>query len=238
MAYNSLEQLKGREAAFGGLGRLHYKIEAVDRDSPMTLVTLVGGNIVPGIECITRNAADQIGANLYVFGSADHLNQEDAQRLRIHPENFVDAKLTNMLSKSSGLLLADATDARALIYVTGQNTELVNELGYAIPRTLARVSRTNNAGANHPNHVVNRYTRSGGAEVALGSGIRAEREDRINSRADIIAQAVSNYLNNQTPDDRHESVRPSNPTESWAHDVKREVRESLPPALRNLRRRR
>ena len=58
MAYNSLEELKRKEGGFAyevlGTGTPTWNIVNDDRGNYFTLLTLVGGNIAPGVEDVVR----------------------------------------------------------------------------------------------------------------------------------------------------------------------------------------
>lgn len=235
MAYQNLNQVKLREIPHLLSRETNYQIQPVDRESSITLATLVGGNIVPVLSNLTHLIAERAGANLYIYGAdSGRLSVADAQRLRIEPiENYRDQPLEKMLRSSFAVFIADERgDPNPQIYITGENVPLAQAIDNALvhyvpPNLITLVAGTpSQQGANKSKHPANRYTTERGVEIQFSQGILADLPDAAAQLANVLAQAILGYVNAMSTDQIHEALRPRSTgvqgrIENFGHDFKR-----------------
>tara|TARA_Y100000310_G_C20496430_1_gene721778 strand:+ start:172 stop:831 length:660 start_codon:yes stop_codon:yes gene_type:complete len=217
MAYDNLEMLKFKEDGIFGLKKnKNYKIEASDNNSPITLVTLVGGNIAPKVEQIIRQSASFLGSNIYIFGSSENITETDAQRLRISPLNYQEPQLKQLLMKSIGVYVTDLPgQPNQVIQITGQNDGLRNQFQTA---GMGVVCGYLNTGANNETHPANNLT-GGGIEIQLGKGLDLNEPTVRDYLSDLITNNISTYLGSLREDQRIAALRPKGVVQGAIYDI-------------------
>ena len=222
MAYDSFAKMAQSKSSFGSNKQYQYSPQKI-KGSPFTLVCLLD-NIVPSISDLARNISENLGSSLYLFGPRDTVPNIERNEFRIPTQNYKEENLTRILKNSIPIYISDCSNHNDILYITGQNHDLVTEIYDNLSSYYFNVDTTlSSRGANNLSHPANQYSNAKGIQLEFSQDfIRYfnTNPDNISNIGSLIAESADAYWNSLSQSQQKDALKRGNLKSKVIQDFK------------------